>query len=220
MVEQTPPTYNTTNFNCPYCGAFSSQGWAIEVRPMFVYGDGQAKGIISPALALSRCQSCSNVAYWHNKKLVYPVFSAAPLASPDMPETVSEVYDEARSVFPVSPRASAALVRLAIQHLCIALGEPGERIFDDIGALVGKGCDIRVQQALDIIRHFANEQVHPGTINLNEDPASALLLFQLTNMVIHDMITRPNTLSEAYNSIPETVRQAIEKRDKKATESH
>lgn len=59
-------------------------------------------------------------------EVVYPVFIPAPAPSKDMPDNIAKDFNEARAVFATSPRASAALLRLVIQKLCIHLGGKGK----------------------------------------------------------------------------------------------
>ena len=61
-----------------------------------------------------------------------------------MPNAVSADYEEARAVYQDSPRSSAALLRLAIQKLCMELGQPGKNLNADIGELVNQGLPVRI----------------------------------------------------------------------------
>jgi Domain of unknown function (DUF4145) len=139
--------------------------------------------------------------------------SDIPNPSPDMPDDLVNDYEEAKNVFPYSPKASAALLRLVLQKLLRHLGQGGKNINDDIKALVKQGLPIRVQQALDSVRVIGNEAVHPGQINLNDNPEIAQALFKLINFIVDDMITRPREIQEIYNILPEEKRKQIEIRD-------
>jgi Domain of unknown function (DUF4145) len=130
-----------------------------------------------------------------------------------MPEEVKLDYQEASSILSRSPRGAAALVRLAIQKLCKSLGESGENLNADIASLVKKGLPVTVQQALDSVRVIGNNAVHPGQIDLRDDPAMATGLFELTNIICDYMISQPKRVAAIYEKLPENLRQAIQKRD-------
>ncbi|WP_197053860.1 DUF4145 domain-containing protein [Chitinibacter sp. ZOR0017] len=135
----------------------------------------------------------------------------------DMPAEIIDEYNEARSIFAKSPRASAAMLRLAVQKLVKILGEKGENINQDIKALVEKGLPVQVQQALDFCRVVGNNAVHPGEINLNDSPEIAQNLFSMINFIVEDRISRPKQIENLYMSLPEGARKSIEKRDEKNT---
>jgi hypothetical protein len=148
-------------------------------------------------------------------KMMYPINAAVAMPSPDMPPDVASDYLEARAIFEASPRSSSALLRLAIQKLCKHLGQPGKNINDDIGALVKAGLPVEIQQALDYVRVIGNNAVHPGNLNVADNPDIARALFELINIIIEVMITRPRKIQSLYNSLPSGVLQAIQKRDTK-----
>ncbi|WP_240687727.1 DUF4145 domain-containing protein [Alkanindiges illinoisensis] len=145
--------------------------------------------------------------------MIIPAEAPVAPAHIDMPESILREYNEARSIFVKSPRATAALLRLAIQKLMIELGEQGENINNDIKSLVSKGLPAQVQQAFDYCRVVGNNAVHPGEINLNDTPEMAQHLFEMINFIIEDRITRPKQIAALYDKLPEGARKAIEKRD-------
>jgi hypothetical protein len=146
--------------------------------------------------------------------MVYPFGSAnAPLPDVDLPASPRADYEEARSIVDRSPRGAAALLRLAVQKLCKALGEPGENINTDIGSLVHKGLDPRVQRALDSLRVIGNEAVHPGVLDLEDDRDTAIALFGLINFIVEQQIRRPREIDALYDMLPEGKRKGIEDRD-------
>ena len=133
----------------------------------------------------------------------------------DLPEDIQRDFREAQAIRALSPRGAAALLRLCIQKLCIHLGEQGKNLNQDIGALVKKGLSPRIQQALDIVRVIGNEAVHPGTIDLEDDVDTTSTLLVLVNRIADALITQPKEEREWYDSLPESKRQAIERRDSK-----
>jgi hypothetical protein len=167
-------------------------------------------------LSTSVCFNCAGVAVWVHTRLVWPAVGAAPLPNPDMPDDVRRDYEEASTILDLSPRGAAALLRLAVQKLCAHLGEKGKNINEDIAALVAKGQDPRVQQALDVVRVVGNDAVHPGAMDLRDDRATAEHLFGLLNLIVERMISYPKHVEALYGSLPETKRDEIERRNAKA----
>ena len=211
MIPYKQPTFGATAFNCPFCGAYSNQHW-FDVGLCSAGGTHQIQGNYS----IVNCIHCKGKTLWVDKKLVYPITGGAPLPNSDMPDDVKQDYEEARSIVSISPRGAAALLRLSIQKLCKHLGEKGDNINDDISSLVKKGLPQKLQQALDSVRVVGNNAVHPGQIDLKDDVEIANKLFVFINIICDNQITQPKSIDEFYTSkIPESQKQAIDKRDKK-----
>ena len=102
----------------------------------------------------------------------------APPANEDLPSDIRRDYDEAALIVSDSPRGAAALLRLAIQKLCVHLGESGKNINTDIAALVKKGLSEMIQQALDTVRVVGNVSVHPGRLDMRDNIDTAQQLFE------------------------------------------
>ena len=165
------------------------------------------------SMFFSRCAHCAKVSFWFGTALVFPATSPAPAASPDLPADVAADYTEAATVVVLSPRAACALLRLALQKLCVHLGEPGKNINDDIGALVEKGLPGRFQKALDVVRVVGNNAVHPGELDLTDDQETALKLFGFLNLLADATITQPKNVDALFDSLPERAKDGIKKRD-------
>lgn len=225
-----------TAFDCPHCGAFSQQIWGLaesEEIPhhslersrkayddLLAVNEAPSRGAFSQktvhvvkGVSFSECARCLKVGIWIGSDLIYPRMRNAPPPNSDMPEAIREDYDEAADVLHISPRGSAALLRLAIQKLCKELGEKGKNINADIAALVKKGLDVRVQQAMDAVRLIGNDAVHPGQIDLKDDQDTARLLFGLINLVVEKMISEPKHVDAIYNLLPEDKKKAVRDRD-------
>lgn len=144
---------------------------------------------------------------------VYPAASSAPMPSSDLPDNCWEDYMEARDIFARSPRGAAALLRLVVEKLCHQLGDPSKDINQNIALLVQNGLPQRVQQALDSVRIIGNAAVHPGIMDMEDESATVSSLFRLVNIIVEKMITEPKEIEDIFESLPESRRQGIAKRD-------
>jgi hypothetical protein len=102
---------------------------------------------------------------------------------------------------------------LCIQKLCKHLGEQGENINKDIASLVAKGLSPKIQKSLDVVRVIGNEAVHPGSIDLNDQPDIAMKLFDLVNIIAETMISHPKMIDAIYEELPDQKLNQINKRD-------
>jgi hypothetical protein len=190
--------------------------WAermVTGRPFFSKQRGYHPDRNVDNVSISSCFNCGEIGLWVYDQLLWPRRAGGPQPNLDLPHDVRGDYEEASTILDLSPRGAAALLRLAIQKLCKELGESGQNLNDDIASLVRKGLDRRVQKALDAVRVIGNNAVHPGRIDLRDDRPTAETLFGLVNLICEKMITEPKHVDELYAKLPESVRQAIEKRD-------
>lgn len=130
-----------------------------------------------------------------------------------MPDDVKAVYDEAREVGALSPRSAVALLRLALQMLVDDLVSGHEAINAKIGTLVSRGLDPNVQKAMDVLRVYGNNAVHPGQIEVDAETDTLPALFALLNMIVDQVIVRAESVRGLYESLPAGARAAIDKRD-------
>lgn len=206
-VKYVPPALDVKAFSCPNCGAFSGQDWC-QIQRYFM---GKWQAYANVKIAQSAC--CNNISIWHKGIMVYPEIQSAPLPNPDMPEKIIKYYEEARSIENKSPRGAAALLRLCIQKISKELGEKGKDLNKDIASLVKKGLPKKIQKSLDAVRVIGNNAVHPGVIDLDDSPGVARALFDLVNIITENQISEPKKIDDIYDTLPETSREAIEKRD-------
>lgn len=203
------PSLNITAFNCPSCNAYCRQYW-YDLR----YHNGSSYAMVSNA-KLAVCEHCNGNSFWLYNDMIHPNIITVSLPNPDLPDDIKADYMEARDILTKSPKGAAALIRLAIQKLCVHLGGTGRNINDDISKLVKDGLPAKVQKALDIVRVVGNNAVHPGTIDLNDNRDLAMSLFGLINIIADVMITQPKQVDELYGGLPANLLEAIEKRDSK-----
>lgn len=164
-------------------------------------------------LHLSKCYSCKKISVWVHDDLLFPQKNYTVLPNQDLPQDILNDYEEASSILDKSARGAAALLRLAIQKLCVHLGQPGNNINNDIAALVKQGLDTRVKQALDIVRVVGNNAVHPGQIDLRDNKDTAESLFGLVNIIAEKMISEPKHIESMFENLPDGAKQQIQERD-------
>lgn len=205
-----PPQYQSDAFTCPHCGVIAHQDWSILGH----YRNGQMVAHLDYERA--ECFHCGEWSIWFHGLNIYPVVSSAPFPNPDMPESVLQDYQEARSISSLSPRGAAALLRLALQKLAIELGGKGENLNDDIATLVTNGLDESIQQAFDVVRVVGNHSLHPGAIDLDNDPQLVMSLFTIINEIVEDMISRPSRRAKLFANLPPRDLANIEKRNREA----
>ncbi len=215
MTNIKYPKFKESAYNCPLCGVYAKQHWFLTTKGT-KSPNGIALGGIIENNNISECDHCGKHSFWINTKMIYPYSGTAPLPNPDLPDDIKDDYTEARNIIELSPRGAVALLRLAIQKLCIHLGEPGKNINIDIGNLVAKGLPSKMQKALDSVRVVGNNAVHPGVIDLKDDIETARKLFVFINIIADVMITQPNEIDKFYDeTVPDNLKEAINKRDEK-----
>lgn len=235
MAKTINPQYLLEAFNCPRCGVLVPQMWFTIAK------DGIANTLIkkieNPArdrvrngigahnqqfridwdLTISICTHCHQYTIWENQNFIYPYENELPEPHEDMFKDVKGIYQEARDVYKHSPRAAAALLRLAIEIMIPQLEEYNIKkstINNMIGELVEKDIPEHIQQGLDSIRIYGNEGIHPGEISLNDNQDNVMFLFDLINIMVDELITRRKKIRSFYDKLPKGKIKGIMNRDK------
>lgn len=196
-----PPEFEKSAFHCPVCGVYANQYWS----QLFTSNSDYLAKFNS-----SKCSHCKSFSIWYNGKLVFPDQSMAPSPNPDMPEEIVQDYNEASSILNRSPRAAAAMYRLCLQKLMPYIGGEGKTINEGVRKLIADGeLPNSILKSLEIVRIVGNESVHPGTIDLNDQPQIALQLAKLINLIIQSTITQKREIDELYAMTPEQKRNEL-----------
>lgn len=205
--------FGNASITCPYCHVYAQFQWRVTEN---LNSKPQKYKLI-----VANCNSCHLDSVWiHDAQsqediLMIPDYpSEIDAPNSDMPNDIQQIYIEAAKVIKDSPRASAALSRLAIDQLTQQFSKKST-LDQRIGDLVSKGLSTKLQQAFDIVRVIGNNAVHPGEIELNDNREMAKSLLNLLNIITENLITQPNQINEFYNSLPESQRKHVKERDSK-----
>lgn len=229
MEEYNKPDLKKDSYSCPHCHAFAgmekyeedfklvNNAWVPNFGMMNLDSKTR-RSEDTKRINVVTCRSCKNIQVWLEDQMVYPDYSDIPYPNNDMPESVKKIYTEAADVFSKSPRAAAALLRLALQKLCVELGLQGKKIDDDIAELVRRGIPESIQEALDAVRVIGNNAVHPGEIDLDENKDIVSALFQILNFIVEKMITDKERVNNIYKFLPDGAKNAIDNRNRRTKE--
>lgn len=216
MSKYVQPAFGCKAFTCVFCNVLTKMTW----HPMRIQVDlGISRGNIPTGFSLCRCDHCEKTSLWKGDEetadgtMILPSSVNAPLPHSDLPDECKKDFDEAREISSQSPRGAAALLRLALQKLCLHLGGEGKNINEDIKALVQKGLAPQVQQALDLVRVTGNQAVHPGEMSLEDSPEHVTVMFEMINLIVEELIARPKQIAERFSNLPAGALAAIAKRD-------
>lgn len=237
MSKTIPPNMYKDAFNCPRCGVLVPQNWyrvnppsssdskiptfeTYDSNKLLIFRSARGSNGRSRAdwnLCITVCSRCNNYGIWENQNLIYPFETGLPEPHEDMYEDVKGIYHEAMLVYQHSPRAAAALLRLAIETMIPQLEEyqiTKAKINTMIGELVKKEIPEHIQQGLDFIRIYGNEGIHPGEITLKDNQETVMFLFELINIMVEELITRKKKIKSFYASLPSKKIEGIINRDK------
>lgn len=134
--------------------------------------------------------------------MVFPDGVSGPEPQPDMPPRTRALYDEARGIVSRSPRASSALLRLALEHLLTDLELPGKTLSEKTTNLRQAGLPTEILEMLDALRLAGNNAVHPGEIDLHENEHTALLMFEILNGIVYHKLTLKKRVRGLLERLP------------------
>ncbi|EQA6177520.1 DUF4145 domain-containing protein [Campylobacter jejuni] len=217
MNKYTKPCFKGAAFNCPHCGVYSRMEW-----DGFYNGyNNRIKQVEGYSLSESTCYHCERSVIWYlkdeNPKIFFPREVAIP-PEENMPENVKEIYEEASLVLGDSPRASCALLRLALQELMKYLKEniqiynglKNRNINEDIKEIINIGNFYQEQkesleEAMNSIRLIGNKASHPSELDINDNSEIANILFEMINFIVGEIITKPKEREERLNKLKSAI---------------
>ncbi|TXE79010.1 DUF4145 domain-containing protein [Campylobacter peloridis] len=220
MNKYIKPFFKGKAFNCPHCRAYSSMQWDdfLERNILNTITIKQVEGY---SFFESTCYLCKRSVIWYlkdeNPKIFFPREVAIP-PEENMPENVKEIYEEASLVLGDSPRASCALLRLALQELMKYLKEniqiynglKNRNINEDIKEIINIGNFYQEQkesleEAMNSIRLIGNKASHPSELDINDNSEIANILFEMINFIVGEIITKPKEREERLNKLKNAI---------------
>lgn len=229
MLDNNPPQFEKDTFRCPHCNVFAKQEWSKLNAPHIGINTGGSERLQPllrqpeyhfhevKGLKVSVCHNCENIAVWIDEGIIFPI-RGGPIPNSDMPDSVKEIYNEARNVKNISGKSAAALLRLALEKLLKErdIGDENDSLGTRIDELVAEE-DIsqQTEKMLDIVRNVGNDAVHPGKIYLGDTEKAAEKLFYLINRITEELITVPRETEEMFDDIPENKKKGIRQRKKR-----
>ncbi|WP_253719766.1 DUF4145 domain-containing protein, partial [Thermus scotoductus] len=153
-------------------------------------------------LWIALCQYCGSFSLWLGERMLYPQTGEAPPPHPDMPPAIRELYEEARGVLPASPRASAALLRVALEGLLEEAGNEKGSLADRLKRAHEEGkLTTQTYKLAGVLRLGGNAAAHYELWKIDpsqgqEDREMILALFEFLNEVTEELIAKPKRLEE------------------------
>lgn len=195
-----------------------------------IFSDADRERLLSSALKLLRqafkvpkekgrelwialCQYCGSFSLWLGERMLYPQTGEAPPPHPDMPPAIRELYEEARGVLPASPRASAALLRVALEGLLEEAGNEKGSLADRLKRAHEEGkLTTQTYKLAGVLRLAGNAAAHYELWKIDpsqgqEDREMILALFEFLNEVTEELIAKPKRLEEMEQKLSRKLRE-------------
>ena len=209
----TPELLNQS-FQCFYCKITTQHEWR-ELRSVDIAGTthySRLEGLEN--FKISLCYHCNRIAMWHGDKTIFPNVTHQPPAHADMPEHIQSIYEEAASISRLSPRASCALMRHALEKLVKHMGYT-DGLFDNIGQMYQEGLiDNTIKDSLDIVRLTGNDSLHGNQIDM-DDQTNVDYMFELINEIVESLMASPKRRKDLLEKFGPNRLDSIKNRDSK-----
>ncbi len=149
------------------------------------------------------CEICQETSIYNaiTGEKIHPNTTSIKKPNSDMPQNIKDLYVEASSVFEMSPRSSLAIIRLALDLLCIELGaDKKDSLYNKVEWLHNENViDSELKDLAHGVRGLGNDAVHPRNIDEEINKDDAMLVFELINIIVDEKITKVNRKKELVN---------------------
>lgn len=203
---------------CPHCGDGVHEDWeaetlsgmidskeevAYEVEQMHCPGCGS--GIIRMSVGKPRWAGLEGEEFLAGitgepaeQFTLYPRVPFSKVTAPEVPNSIRQDYEEAVTVLPFSPKASAALSRRCLQNILVEQGaDEKKNLVEQIDEAVTKyGFNANLRKLMNAVRMMGNCAAHPfkdqstGTI-VDVEPGDAELNISTIEALVDFFYIRP-----------------------------
>lgn len=192
--EGPTPSFGAGAFTCPQCGAYSQHTWhSLALIDFETPKEGRFERedkSLRESWKISLCVNCHIPSLWRDGILFgSPRKWIGPDPNPDMPGPIAALFNEARAVASLSPRASAALLRRLIEQLLADLGAKSDSLHSALTwGEENLGLPGKVFEAARALKLMGDHSIHVGTVDLFEESDAAenhaTAMMELVNLIV------------------------------------
>ena len=200
------PEYQVKTRLCPHCDKYCHLAWLPERKHISVAENKTL--FLEKHFSASQCDNCGGICLWLGAVQIYPDKASVEPPNKDLPPDIKKLYDEAASILNKSPRASAALLRVALERLCKEKGNKNSSLDKNIKLLrEQKMIPETLVQAMTAIRLVGNDAAHsdPSKIDfdVDDDESSAVAekLFRMINIIADRLITNEKDVKDLMDDL-------------------
>lgn len=213
MLKHVAPKFRLEAFTCPHCGAVAEQKWSDVQVP-----ERHLRSMETPFYRTSFCMACKQYSIWlifsdSSDRMVYPTGGTSPSPHPEMSGSVKDTYEQARSIAELSPCASAALLRKALEQLLMEYRPPkdGKKFYlNKTLESLKKDIPESVYMNLESVKLVGDKSIHPGEIDMEDFPEITTALFELVNEIFEKLVAQPNRHKKLHEKIDSITNQKRE----------
>lgn len=173
-----------------------------EYKRLF-WGESDPMDAYANLFYFENCEVCQGTCIYDAKtgEKIHPKTTSIKKPNNDMPQNIKDLYIEASSVFELSPRSALAIIRLALDLLCIELGANNkDSLYNKVEWLYNENViNSEIKELAHGVRGLGNDAVHPRNIDDQIDKNDAELVFELLNIIVEEKITKVNRKNELVN---------------------
>ena len=107
-----------------------------------------------------RCTECGEVILFFDEQMIYPHGAIRSSAPKEIPKNISNDFNEACLVEPLSSKASSALARRCLQNILHEKGISKRNLSEEIDEAM-KNLPSHLSEAIDAVRNIGNFATHP-----------------------------------------------------------